>query len=141
MIRFEVLGNPVTQGSGKAINDRAGRARFIPDHRAPLAAWRTDIHNAAEAAAQGRFAAKGTPVRVMAVFRLQRPKIAPKRVIAPTTKPDIDKLERASLDAMTGVLFADDSQVVSMHSIKVYADPGRAPGAEFEVMFEGADEP
>lgn len=45
MIRFEVLGNPVTQGSGKAINDRAGRARFIPDHRAPLAAWRTDIHN------------------------------------------------------------------------------------------------
>ena len=26
MIAFEVLGNPVTQGSGKAINDRAGKS-------------------------------------------------------------------------------------------------------------------
>jgi len=138
-IRFEVLGNPVTQGSGKAINDRSGHARFIPDHRAPLAAWRTDIHNAAEKAAEGRFAPKGTPVWVVASFRLQRPKSAPRRVIRPTTKPDIDKLARASLDAMTGVVFADDSQVVSLALSKCYALPDQPPGAVFEVAFTVAE--
>lgn len=139
MIRFEVLGNPVTQGSGKAINDRAGRARFIPDHRAPLADWRMAIRNAAQNAAAGRFAPRGTPVWVSAAFRLQRPRSAPKRVIRPTTKPDIDKLARASLDAMTGVVFADDSQVVSLALSKCYALPGQPPGAVFEVSFTVAE--
>lgn len=136
MIRFEVIGNPVTQGSARAITHRAsGKAVLIQSNRTALHAWRTDIHNAAEAARDGQFAPKGTPVWVAASFRLSRPKSAPKRVIRPTTKPDVDKLIRAALDGMTGVLFADDSQVVSLMVSKCYALSDEPPGAVFEVRF------
>lgn len=135
MITFEVLGNPVTQGSGKAITDRAGNARYIPDHRGPLTVWRSSIAHAAQLAADGAFAERSVPVWVSVMFRLQRPKSAPKRVIRPTTKPDVDKMARAGLDALTGVLFADDSQVVSLHVQKEYAGTAQAPGAVFVVRF------
>ena len=117
MIEFEVLGNPALYQTSS------------------LAAWRTDIHNAAEKAANGRHAAIGTPVWVQAVFRLQRPESPPTQAIRPTARPDLDMLMRTSLDAMAGVLFADDSQVVSMAVSKVYALPDQAPGAVFKVSF------
>jgi crossover junction endodeoxyribonuclease RusA len=35
---------------------------------------------------------------------------------------DLDKLSRAACDALTGVLFNDDRQVIEMHSAKSYDD-------------------
>ena len=58
---------------------------------------------------------------------------APKRVTEVTTKPDVDKLARAALDALTGVLWADDSQVVSLHAQKEYAGEAQPCGALFVV--------
>jgi len=37
-----------------------------------------------------------------------------------TTKPDIDKTSRAILDACTGVVWKDDSQVVELRARKTY---------------------
>lgn len=137
MITFEVLGNPVTQGSIRAtVHRTTGRAIAIQDHRAPLMNWRASIGQAAQVAADGAFAERGVPVWVSVTFRLQRPRSAPKRVVRPTTKPDLDKLARACLDAMSGVLFADDSQVVSLHVQKEFAGEAQAPGAVFVVRFE-----
>lgn len=116
MIEFEVLG--------------------APDWYQPSSiAWWIDVINAAEKAADGRFATKGTPVWVTAVFRLQRPAGAPLLAIRPTTRPDLHRLMLASIDAMIGVLFANDSQVVSMTVSKVYVLPDQAPGAVFRVSF------
>ena len=42
------------------------------------------------------------------------------------TSPDLDKLVRAVLDAMTGVLFADDRQVMAITAHKRY---GQVAGA------------
>lgn len=134
MIAFEVLGNPVTQGSTKAFV-RGGHAVVTHDKREPLMNWRASIAQAAQVAADGAFAERGVPVWVSVTFRLLRPKSAPKRVIRPTTKPDIDKMARAALDALTGVVFADDSQVVSLHAQKEYAGEAQAPGAVFAVRF------
>lgn len=80
----------------------------------------------------------GTPaptreaVAVALRFGLPRPKghwgtgrnadrLKPSAPAWPATKPDVDKLERAVLDALTGVLWADDSQVVMLSADKVYA--------------------
>lgn len=38
----------------------------------------------------------------------------------PSVKPDIDKLCRATMDALTGILFADDSQVCELNARKHY---------------------
>jgi Holliday junction resolvase RusA-like endonuclease len=68
---------------------------------------------------------KGIPVNVDVVFYLYRPKSAKKSDICPTRKPDIDKLGRAVLDALTGILFDDDSQVCDMRLTKAYGTPER----------------
>lgn len=36
-------------------------------------------------------------------------------------KPDLDKLTRAALDPLTGLLWRDDSQVIALHPTKSYA--------------------
>ena len=42
------------------------------------------------------------------------------------TKPDLDKLERAIGDALTGIVFRDDSQIAWWSVWKVYGEPARA---------------
>lgn len=44
--------------------------------------------------------------------------------IAPTKKPDMDNVVKALFDAMNGIVFKDDSQVVDAHIRKRY---GRTP--------------
>jgi len=75
------------------------------------------------------------------MFRFARPKghynakgelkqSAPMRVI---TKPDLDKLQRSTLDALTGVIFKDDSQVCRILAMKCYCLPGELEGCEIVV--------
>lgn len=42
------------------------------------------------------------------------------KATAPTVRPDLDKLLRAVLDALTGIAYQDDSQVVQVTTSKVY---------------------
>jgi Holliday junction resolvase RusA-like endonuclease len=39
----------------------------------------------------------------------------------PTKKPDIDNIAKSITDAMNGIAYKDDSQIVSMHLTKVYS--------------------
>lgn len=134
MIRFSVVGVPVTQGSAKAIiHKTTGRAVLIQENHKDLRAWRGAIRRAAEVMAGGQKAAPQTPVWVRATFLLPRP--ASVKRPRPAVKPDLDKLARAGLDALSGVLFEDDGQVVSLTVSKQYAAEGRPPGAVFEVTF------
>ena len=43
------------------------------------------------------------------------------RVIAPTKKPDIDNILKAIFDALNGLAYEDDSQIVKIVSEKIYA--------------------
>ena len=69
------------------------------------------------------------PVRVRLRFAMPRPKSLSRLAShRPHTKrPDVDKLARAALDALTGVIFKDDSQVFSLHAVKRYALEEEAP--------------
>lgn len=67
------------------------------------------------------------PVSVRLHFYLPRPKRMKREL--PHVKPDVDKLIRAVLDALTGIVWVDDGQVVQVTGQKVYADP---PGVGME---------
>jgi Holliday junction resolvase RusA-like endonuclease len=45
--------------------------------------------------------------------------------LRPTSKPDMDNVVKAVFDALNGVVWRDDVQVVSLHCVKSYAP---APG-------------
>lgn len=132
MISFDVLGTPKPQGSMRAFNNHVVHAK-----PKPLMDWRGSIASVAQQYIDMK-AARGTPVWVRASFRMERPKSAPKRIVRPATKPDIDKLGRSLLDALTGILWVDDSQVVSLQLSKRFADPTEALGVYVEVL--GCDE-
>jgi Holliday junction resolvase RusA-like endonuclease len=51
--------------------------------------------------------------------------------ILPTTKPDVDNVEKALFDGMNGVVWNDDVQVVRVTKGKRY---GAAPGVTVEVI-------
>jgi crossover junction endodeoxyribonuclease RusA len=86
--------------------------------------WRDRVAWVAQTQRRGVFFDKGQAVRVGIGFFLPRPASLPKRIRHHTVRPDIDKLERAVFDALTGVLWHDDSQVVESHKYKRYDTEG-----------------
>lgn len=118
-VAFDVAGIPVPQGSMKGFA-RGNRAILTSDNER-LKPWRTAVTCAA-ADARGPHNLMVEAVEITMHFRLPVPKTAPKRKrLAAVKRPDLDKLTRAVLDALTGVLFADDSQVVRLVAEKVLA--------------------
>jgi Holliday junction resolvase RusA-like endonuclease len=60
------------------------------------------------------------PVRVELMFTFERPKTVKREHMS--VKPDIDKLSRSVLDAITGGIVKDDSQVIILNARKEYGD-------------------
>ncbi len=108
--------HPEPQGSAKAFVI-AGKARVTSDNR-KLKPYRQEVTRTAMAELERQniarpAAAKHTPVWLKVNFFLAKPASIPKRRQYPVVKPDIDKLLRATLDSLTGVLFEDDAQVIA----------------------------
>lgn len=126
MITFTVTGHPEPQGSMRAFMRKGARYPVVTSDNPSLKQWRHLVaYTAQQHATKGPLAGG---VYVMLTFSLQRPKSLPKSVREHLKKPDIDKLARAVLDALTGILFVDDSEVVRLTVTKQYAAPQQAPG-------------
>lgn len=93
-------------------------------------AWRARVaSHARRAMLAGSFTRdEVTPITVKLVFRVRPPKRMPRNRRGPTVKPDIDKLTRAVLDAMTGVVYEDDAQIVLLIAEKRYSSAVAPPG-------------
>jgi len=138
---IEVLGVPAPKGSGRAMLI-GGRARFIASgssvNARRIKSWATCVRESALAVIGNVEAPPfvGVPLRVTIVFRVARPaghwgkgknagKLTPSAPIYPTTKPDVDKLARSTFDALTAIVWDDDSRIVAARVGKAYAAPGR----------------
>lgn len=124
-VSVEVRGTPRPQGALQIGSGGHNGKKFHLYNRsgAPLADWRHAV--ASEARARAPKAPWSGPVVVALTFKLQKPKSAPKsRRVYPAKPPDIDKLVRAVLDALTGVVFEDDKQVLQLWAEKDYGVPG-----------------
>lgn len=127
---FWVAGVPVQQGSMKAFV-AGGKARVVHTNPTGLNAWRGAIATQARALFT---TVTEEALRVDLDFRMPRPKALPKRKYTRHVKaPDIDKLARAGLDALTGVVYNDDKQVDVLMVMKQYAEPGEQPGVRITV--------
>lgn len=69
-------------------------------------------------------------VGLLVVFVFPRPESLPKRDRDHVRKPDLDNLVKAIKDALKGIVYADDSQVVRQWPVKVY---GVQPGVRITV--------
>lgn len=128
-ICFFVAGRPAAQGSKRHV----GGGRLVESSR-QVGPWRATVRRAALEVMSGQPPRTG-PLEVYLRFVMPRPKshlrkgkaqtdgwrllpFAPRKH---TSKPDVDKLARAVLDALTGVCWCDDAQVIAVHAEKSYA--------------------
>lgn len=117
MVRFRVDSRPVTQGSVHAITVN-GKPRVIHNKSKELYDQRALIQALYEEAGGMKYV---DAVEITLVFSFIRPKsVSVKKRPNMTVKPDLDKLTRAVLDALTHHAYDDDSQVVCIYANKVY---------------------
>lgn len=134
-LTFSVPGKPAPQGSKRHV----GRGILVESSK-EVGPWRERVALAAHNAMQGRELITDA-VTVGLAFVLPRPKSAPKRSTPPAAKrPDVDKLARACLDAITGTVIADDSQVIELHATKRLAEHGETPGVTITVRGQAMNE-
>ena len=134
IVSFHVDGIPATKGSARAVNNKhTGRAMLLASasrkNERDQKSWAEAVAWMCKAAMRGRAPLTG-PVSVRIDFYLPRPKTV--RAPRPIAKRDGDKLLRCTWDAMTGIAYADDGQIVEWPGGKHFAD-ACAPGARITI--------
>lgn len=144
MIEFFVPGIPATAGSKKPFlykgKDGKPHASMAPDNKRQKP-WMAMVATAAQQAMRGTAPLTGA-VSFEAHYVVQRPRghfgtgkntgvVKESSPPWPTTKPDLSKMTRAVEDALTGIVWRDDSQVVESRQYKRY---GEKPGVHIRIV-------
>lgn len=143
-LTFRAFGTPVTQGSMNAYR-RGDRVVLTHSRSRDLMTWRADVAEAAYVAASMGGWPMGTSqyLGLSLRFLFRRPASHLNKAGRATPAhgaampgPDLDKLTRAVLDALTGVLYDDDRRVVVIHARKCWTEgePGLMASAVLESL-------
>jgi Holliday junction resolvase RusA-like endonuclease len=158
MIEFFVPGKAATAGSKKAFYVEKIKRAIITHDSSKTKPWMNTVAFFARQEYKGPLLCG--PLKLVMEFRRLRPKghygsgvnahtliKAGKDAPLPITKPDLTKLVRAAEDALTGIIFRDDSQICIQETRKIYVD--RDPGVMVRIsevieskettLFEDAD--
>ena len=128
---FTVLGEAAPQGS--KTRTKFGGIREANPRTRP---WRQAVAAEAEYAMSERLPTSG-PVELLIRYYFPRPLghfgsgrnadlLKPSAPEHKTTAPDTSKLNRAAEDAMSGIVYRDDAQIVHTDAWKFYGSPARA---------------
>jgi Holliday junction resolvase RusA-like endonuclease len=124
IITIRALGDPVPYD-----------VRFFRGHAVipkRVREWKGNVRFAAlHAIAAANAAYFAFSVRCHYDFALKRPKTVPRTL--PSVRPDLTSLVRPAEDALTGIVWVDDSQVCEVRAQKRYVREGEAPGVTITV--------
>lgn len=128
-IDFTVYCKPEPQGSTRAFIPKGWQRPIITSTNKALKPYRQQVARTALEVCQRinnvlPFG-KHEPTELTVSFYFSRPPSVPKKRIAHVVKPDLDKLVRAVKDALKGIVYHDDSQVVRIKAGKDYGSPER----------------
>jgi len=135
LLKIKVPLEAKPQGSKTAFKTTQGRvvlveaSKGLKQTRSQTSTWIR-----AEAVRQGwQTLSKDTPVGIIIIFRMTRPKTVTRE--HHTVKPDTDKMVRFTLDAITdaGNIWADDQQVTLIHAVKQYVQPNEEPSIHLQI--------
>jgi Holliday junction resolvase RusA-like endonuclease len=142
-VEFTVLGRPQPAGSKRAF-PRKGGGVIVTDDNPRAKSWQQEIRTVA-LDAMGDATPFVDPVEVFFRFVLTRPlghfgsgrnagSVRASAPVYPIVKPDVTKLIRAVEDAMTGIVFRDDAQIVNQRAYKTYGDPERVEVVVWKIV-------
>jgi Holliday junction resolvase RusA-like endonuclease len=125
MTTFSVEGTPVAKGRPKF----ARRGNFVSTYSPQKTVQYEAKVREAGKAAMGSQEPLETPLSLYLYIRVPIPASTTKKVlqeihagrVKPIKRPDCDNVLKAVSDALNGVCYKDDSQIINIHCTKVYA--------------------
>ena len=125
---FSVEGNPVPKGRPRF----ARRGKFVSTYSPKTTVDYETLVSTSAKQAMGATEPLETPLAAYIYITLPIPaSYSKKRTAAclsgeerPTKRSDIDNYCKAIFDGMNGIVYVDDSQIVSLHSTKRYGTVG-----------------
>jgi Holliday junction resolvase RusA-like endonuclease len=147
-VRFTVHGHAQPAGSKKPFaikkDGKTTGQIVVVDANSRSKGWKSTVAEAAAQAADDQFFAD-EPLELLLTFYVPRPKshygtganagkVKASARGLPTVKPDCTKLLRGVEDAMTGVVYRDDAQIVAQTVTKRYGTPERVEVAVLPVV-------
>lgn len=126
-VSFTVRGTPMPKGSTTRMPGGGTIPAGTAASRQRMVQWREDIRHEAQKAMDGVPPFTGA-LRLFVDFTLMPPRTTIRKTqwgwLPHTRKPDVDKLLRAVCDALTGVVWLDDSQACVVAVNKHYGWDG-----------------
>jgi len=127
-LNFTVFTKAEPQGSTKAVVPPGWTRAVITSDNKELKSYRHVVAWVAKSAMSDAgltMIPADMPVRLTVRFYLTKPPSVPKKRVFPVVKPDLDKLLRATFDALAGIVYERDQQVISARPDKFYGAPER----------------
>jgi len=129
-ISFTTFIEPQPQGSMKAFIPKGWNRAIITSDNKDLKSYRQEVSKAAIAQRQELnfyevMFVKHAPVVATFKFYFAKPESVSRKRNAHVVRPDLSKLIRATEDALTGIIYADDAQIVDISAKKEYGLPER----------------
>lgn len=144
LLAFEVLGIPRPAGSKRGIPFRRTTGKLgvrLIDDCDRSREWRQDVQAAAIGARTGG-PLLDCALLLVVTYQLPRPKghlnakgqVRSSAPLHPTTRPDVLKLTRAIEDALTGIVWVDDSLIVIEVLRKEYISTSGTPRTRIRIL-------
>lgn len=112
VLSFIAHGTPGPQGSKSGRVAPNGVDVIMRESSKKVAPWRKAVREAAQRALPPGWVLLDEPIELVMVFTLHKGSSIPKRRRHPAVYPDLSKLARSTEDALTGVVWKDDSRIV-----------------------------
>jgi Holliday junction resolvase RusA-like endonuclease len=137
IISFCAYCTPEPQGSMRAFIPKGHTRPIITSDNKDLKSYRQEVAKAALAERNkigiyGIIFGKHVPVAATFEFYFAKPESVSKKRTENVVRPDVSKLIRATEDALTGIIYLDDAQIIEEHAFKFYGLPERV-----EIKIEG----
>lgn len=150
-LKFHVSGPVVGKGRARVSNQRGFARLYTPENTVryeslvKMAAWEAMAKDGPMSDVTQNFVLLDGPLQVNLLIGVQIPASWSKKKkmaaltgqLFPTSKPDLDNSIKSVFDAMNGVVYKDDAQVVTTVTKKRYRE---APGLWVSVMQIGGEE-
>lgn len=141
-VRFTVPGAPKGKARARTVRGRGGNSFSYTPEQTVL--YENLIKCCYRQEASGMIFNDGQPLKVTIIAYYPIVKSTSKKkkqqmlddLMFPTKKPDIDNIAKSILDALNKLAYRDDTQVVTLHMEKHYADEPRVEVEIEEIKYE-----
>ena len=132
MITIHIPGTPVPKGRARGVMTKHGPVFYTP---AKTRSWERMAAQVAKIAMRGQKPLTGPlEASIEAIFPYPATWGKNKRLLSYPSKIDLDNIFKAASDAMNGIVYIDDAQIVRLTVSKAY---GNEPGVIITIVETG----